>query len=90
LDTWALEIVFSVLRIELTDMLGVNTYTFGPRLPPVAGADADVVVAGALSTVKLVIDHQLVDDDAVSRMRTYCAVCGENVAVSGDELPLVE
>jgi hypothetical protein len=32
--------------------------------------------------VKLVIDHQLDVEDAVSRIRMYCAVCGENVAVS--------
>ena len=82
LPTCALEIVLSVLKIELTDSLGVNTVTFEPRLPPVAGADAVGGVTGVLSAVTLVIDHQLDVEDAVSRIRMYCAVCGENVAVS--------
>jgi hypothetical protein len=47
-------------------------------------------VTGVLVTVKLVIDHQLVVEDAVSRMRMYCAVCGENVAVSGEEVPVAK
>jgi hypothetical protein len=38
--------------------------------------------------VKPVIDHQSVAEDAVSRIRMYCAVCGENVAVSVCELPV--
>ena len=45
-ETCALEIVLSVARIELTDSLGVNTYTFEPRLPPVAGAGAVPGVGG--------------------------------------------
>ncbi len=39
LETCSLEIVFSVLWMELWDMLGVNTYTSGPKLPPVGGGD---------------------------------------------------
>ena len=45
-------------------------------------------VTGAFDAVKLVIDHQLVGVDAVSRILMYCAVCGENVAVSGDAVPV--
>jgi hypothetical protein len=80
--------VFSVLKIELTESLGLNTYTLEPRLPPVAGAAAVGGVTGVSDTVKLVIDHQLVVEDAVSSIRMYCAVCGENVAVSGEEAPV--
>src|SRR5579875_1101056 len=81
---------FTVDRIELTDMLGVNTYTFEPRLPPVAGGGADPVDGVALYAVKLVMDHQLLAAEAVSRIRMYCALCWENVAVSGEEVPVVD
>ena len=85
--TWAVAIASSVLWIVADRPLGVNTITSEPRLSPVAGADAVGGVTGVLSTVKLVIDHGLPAEDAVSRIRMYCAVCGENVAVSVCEEP---
>ena len=78
----------SVLWIVESDSLGVKTDTFEPRLPPVAGADAVGGVTGVLSAVKLVIDHQSAAEDAVSRIRMYWAVCGENVAVSACVVPV--